>query len=83
MQSDSRIFDRSSTPIPLPPPPKKKFSGAKLFRANDIIFIEHVLNLVPRLSLLCLRNKVVMCVVSSRSPVFTFALRTGVLSCRF
>ena len=25
------------------PPPKKKFSGAKLFRANDVISIEHML----------------------------------------
>ena len=60
----------------------KNSSGAKLFRANDVIFIDHVLHLVPKLSLPCLRNEVVMCVVSSRSPVFTFTSRPGVLSFR-
>ena len=61
--------------------PPKSSSGAKLFRANDVIFIDHVLNLVLTLSLLCLRNKFAMCVVSSRSPVFMFASRPGVLFC--
>ena len=32
--------------------PPKNFSGAKLFRGNDVIFIGHMLNLVLRLSLL-------------------------------
>ena len=54
--------------------PPKNFSGAKLFRENDVIFIGHVLNLVLRLSLLCLLNEVAMgpvamCFVSPRSPV--------------
>ena len=47
----------------------KNSSGAKLFRENDVIFIGHVLNLVLRLSLLCLLNEVAMCFVSTRSPV--------------
>ena len=70
--------------------PPKNSSGAKLFRANDVIFIGHVLNLVLRLSL-----EVAMCFVSTRSPVsrlprvlvcflvqvdLLFAF--GVLSCR-
>ena len=38
--------------------PPKNSSGAKLFRENDVIFIDHVLNLVLRLSLLCLRYEV-------------------------
>ena len=49
--------------------PPKNSSGAKLFRENDVIFIGHVLNLVLRLSLLCLLNEVAMCFVSTRSPV--------------
>ena len=53
--------------------PPKNSSGAKLFRENDVIFIGHVLNLVLRLSLLCLLNEVAMCFVSTRSP--------GVLPC--
>ena len=57
----------------------KNSSGPKLFGVNDVIFIDHVLDLVLRLSLLCLRNEVAMCVVSSRCPVFTFASRPGVL----
>ena len=40
--------------------PPKNSSGAKLFRENDVIFIGHVLNLVLRLSLLCLLNEVAM-----------------------
>ena len=47
--------------------PPKNSSGAKLFRENDVVFIDHVLNLDLRLSLLCLRNEVATCVVSSRS----------------
>ena len=61
--------------------PPKNSSGAKLFRENDVIFIGHVLNLVLRLSLLCLLNEVAMCFVSTRSPVSPFASRPGVLSC--
>ena len=49
--------------------PPKNSSGAKLFRENDVIFIGHVLNLVLRLSLLCLLNEVAMCFVSTRSSV--------------
>ena len=49
--------------------PPKNSSGAKLFRENDVIFIGHVLDLILRLSLLCLLNKVAMCFVSTRSPV--------------
>ena len=49
--------------------PPKNSSGAKLFRENDVIFIGHVLNLVHRLSLLCLLNEVAMCFVSTRNPV--------------
>ena len=49
--------------------PPKNSSWAKLFRENDVIFIGHVLNLVLRLSLLCLLNEVAMCFVSTRSPV--------------
>ena len=48
--------------------PPKNSSGAKLFKENDVIFIGHVLNLVLRLSLLCLLNEVGMCFVSTRSP---------------
>ena len=68
----------------LPLPPLKNSSRAKLYKENDVIFIDHVLNLVLRLSLLWLRNEVAMCVVSgsSRNPVFTFASRPGLLSCR-
>ena len=75
--------------------PPKNSSGAKLFRENDVIFIGHVLNLVLRLSLLCLLNEVVMCFVSTRSPVsrlprvlvcflvqFDLLFAFGVLSCR-
>ena len=43
----------------------KNSSGAKLFGENDVIFIGHVLNLVLRLSLLCLLNEVAMCFVST------------------
>ena len=73
----------------------KNSSGAKLFRENDVIFIGHVLNLVLRLSLLCLLNEVAMCFVSTRSPVsslprvlvcflvqFDLLFAFGVLSCR-
>ena len=49
--------------------PPKNSSGAKLFRENDVIFMGHVLNLVLRLSLLCLLNEVAMCFVSTRSSV--------------
>ena len=49
--------------------PPKNSSGAKLFREIDVIFIGHVLNLVLRLSLLCLLNEVAMCFVSTRSSV--------------
>ena len=54
--------------------PPKNSSGAKLSRENDVIFIGHVLNLIFRLSLLCLLNEVAMCVVSTqrvstKSPV--------------
>ena len=76
------VFENFGPFINMDLAPPKNSSGAKLFRANDIIFIDHVLNLVLRLSLLCLRNEVAMCIASSRSPVFTFALRPGVLSCR-
>ena len=72
--------------------PPKNSSGAKLFRENDVIFIGHVLNLVLRLSLLCLLNEVAMCFVSTRSPVsiclasflaqFDLLFAFGVLSCR-
>ena len=59
--------------------PPKNSSGAKLFRENDVIFIGHVLNLVLRLSLLCLLNEVAMCFVPGVQ--FQFASRPGVLSC--
>ena len=36
------------------------FSGAKLFRANDVIFIGHGAQPHSRLSLLCLRNEAVV-----------------------
>ena len=36
------IFEGYSS-VQIWPPPKKNFSGAKLFRANDVISIEHVL----------------------------------------
>ena len=49
--------------------PPKNSSGAKLFWENDVIFIGHVLNLILRLSLLCLLNEVAMCFVSTRSSV--------------
>ena len=75
--------------------PPKNSSGAKLFRENDVIFIGHVLNLVLRLSLLCLLNEVAMCSVSTRSPVsrlprvlvcflvqFDLLFAFGMLSCR-
>ena len=90
MRLHSRILDRSSTPIW---PPRKIFQGRNY--ANDVIFIDHVLNPVPRLSLLCLRNEVAMCFVSCRSPVsrlprvlvcflveFDLFFAFGVLSCR-
>ena len=59
--------------------PERIPQGLNYSGANEVIFIDHVLNLVPRLSLLCLRNEVVMCIVSSRSLVFMFASRPGVL----
>ena len=71
--------------------PPKNSSGAKLFRENDVIFIGHVLNLVLRLSLLCLLNEVAMCFVSTRSlprvlvcflVQFDLLFAFGVLSCR-
>ena len=75
--------------------PPKNSSGAKLFRENDVIFIGHVLNLVLRLSLLCLLNEVAMCFVSTKSPVsrlprvlvcflvqFDLLFAFDVLSCR-
>ena len=75
--------------------PPKNSSGAKLFRENDVIFIDHVLNLVLRLSLLCVLNEVAMCFVSTRRPVsrlprvlvcflveFDLLFAFGVLSCR-
>ena len=62
---------------------------------NDVIFIGHVLNLVLRLSLLCLLHEVAMCFVSTKSPVsrlprvlvcvlvqFDLLLVFGVLSCQ-
>ena len=57
----------------------KNSSGAKLFRENDVIFIGRELNLVLRLSLLCLLNEVAMYFVSTKS--FTFAWRPDVLPC--
>ena len=76
--------------------PPKNSSGAKLFRENDVIFIGHVLNLVLRLSLLCLLNEVAMCFVffyqesSFNLPrvlvcflvQFDLLFAFGVLSCR-
>ena len=67
--------------------PPKNSSGAKLFRENDVIFIGHVLNLVLRLSLLCLLNEVAMCFVLPRVLVcflvqFDILFAFGVLSCQ-
>ena len=91
MRWHSAILERSSTRIW---PPPKNSSGAKLFRENDIIFIDHVLNVVLRPSLLCLLIEVAMCFVSTRSPVsclprilvcvlveFDLLFAFGVLSC--
>ena len=82
-------FENFGTFIDTDLAPPKNSSGAKLFRENDIIFIGHVLNLVLRLSLLCLLNEVAMCFVSTRSPVsmcflvqFDLLFAFGVLSCR-
>ena len=64
--------------------PPKNSSGAKLFRENDVIFIGHVLNLVFRLSLLCLRGCHVLCFYPEgfyQESSFTFASRPGVLPC--
>ena len=62
-------FENFGTFIDTDLAPPKNSSGAKLFRENDVIFIGHVLNLVHRLSLLCLLNEVTMCFVYTRSPV--------------
>ena len=52
------VFEKFGPFIDTDLAPPKNSSGAKLFRANDVVFIDHVLNLVLRLSLLCLRNEV-------------------------
>ena len=74
--------------------PPKNSSGAKLFRENDVILIGQVLNLVLRLSLLCLLNEVAMCflpgvqfqvcLASWCASLFslTILFAFGVLSCR-
>ena len=68
-------FENFGTFIDTDLAPPKNSSGAKLFRENDVIFIGHVLNLVHRLSLLCLLNEVTMCF----GVQFQFASRPGVL----
>ena len=55
--------------------PPKEFLRGEIIQGNDVIFIGHVLNLVLRLSLLCLLNEVAMC------SSFKFASRPGVLPC--